>query len=259
MMTRLQAVSKRSFWRRDLIGSGHAVEGHTPMDDHSNREIARRHRGWAIGMAILLMLTVIPRDALSQTSSSSRPVSASVISTYVARDGELTLLVLWRGSPGWYSRGGGSSSRSGGSGGAAGGREFGSFSMTFGGRTLSIDFDYTAHVARLLGQEISLADTNVVLVDDVDGPTGARISSLLWVDPKLPNTDDTTGARNMNDDPAIVAMRRAPQAGAFLQCDIPLTMPNGVDAPEVDPVIRARLTEYMQGLLTEICRAAVRP
>jgi hypothetical protein len=41
--------------------------------------------------------------------------------------------------------------------------------MTFGGRTLTIDFDYTARVARLLEQEISLADTNVVLVDEGDG------------------------------------------------------------------------------------------
>lgn len=131
--------------------------------------------------------------------------------------------------------------------------------MIFGGRTLSIDFDYTARVARLLDQEISLADTNVVLVDDVDSHTGARIISLLWVDPKLPNTDDSSGARNINDDPAIVAIRRAPQAGSFLQCDIPMTTPIGDDAAGSDPVIRARLTEYMQGLLTEICRAAMRP
>ena len=102
--------------------------------------------------------------------------------------------------------------------------------MTFGSHTLSIDFDYTARVARLLEQEISLATTNVVLVDDVDSTTGPRIVGLLWVEPKLPKTDSARGP-NLDDDPAIVAIRRAPQAGAFLQCDIPLTMPVGVDAP----------------------------
>src|SRR5215203_1802292 len=146
------------------------------MNDQTCRRIERRHRGWKIAVA-LVTLIIIPGDARAQTTSSSRPVSATVISTYVARGGELTLLVLWRGSPGWYSGGGGNSS-SGGGGGSAGGREVGSFSMTFGRRTLAIDFDYTARIARLLEQEVSLADTNVVLVDEVDGPSGARIPAV---------------------------------------------------------------------------------
>src|SRR5688572_15207535 len=112
------------------------------MDDQTYRRLDRRHRCWKVAVTFAVMLIIIPQNARGQTSSSSRPVSATVISTYVARGGELTLLVLWRGSPGWYSGGGGNSS-SGGGGGSAGGREVGSFSMTFGGRTLSIDFDYT--------------------------------------------------------------------------------------------------------------------
>jgi hypothetical protein len=223
------------------------------MDDPTCRRIERRHPGWKIAVA-LVTLIIIPANARAQTSSSSRPVSATVVSTYVARGGELTLLVLWRGSPGWYSGGGGKSS-SGGGGGSAGGREVGSFSMTFGGRTLSIDFDYTARVARLLEQEVALADTNVVLVDDVDGPSGARIVSRLWVEPKLPETG-SSGPRTIEDDPAIAAIRRAPEAGVFLQCDIPLAMPTGVDASVADPIVLARLTEYMQGVMTPICRAA---
>ena len=219
------------------------------MDDQTYRRVERRHRGSKIAVALVVML-IIPLNARAQTSSSSRPLSATVVSTYVARAGELTLLVLWRGSPGWYSGGGGNSS-SGGGGGSAGGREVGSFSMTFGGRTLAIDFDYTARVARLLEQEIALADTNVVLVDEVDGPSGGQIVGRLWVEPKLPGTG-SSGPRMIEDDPAIAAIRRAPEAGAFLQCDIPMTVPTGVDAA----VDVARLTEYLQAVMTQICRAA---
>src|SRR5215203_2575745 len=99
------------------------------MNDQTCRRIERRHRGWKIAVA-LVTLIIIPGDARAQTTSSSRPVSATVVSTYVARGGDLTLLVLWRGSPGWYSGGGGNSS-SGGGGGSAGGREVDWFSMTF--------------------------------------------------------------------------------------------------------------------------------
>jgi hypothetical protein len=202
------------------------------------------------------VLIIIPWNARGQTSSSSRPLSATVIGTFVARDGQLALLVLWRGSPGWYS--GGSCNSSSAGGGASAGREVGSFSLTYGGRSFSIDFNYTARLARLLEQEISLADTNVVLVDDVDRPSGAHIVGRLRVDPKLPEPD-SSGLRTIEDDPAITAIRRSPEAGAFLQCDVPLPMPTGVDAAAVDPTVRARLSEYLQGVLTQICRAAIGP
>jgi hypothetical protein len=226
------------------------------MDDRTYRRIERRPRGWNIAVAFVVMLIIIPWNARAQTTSSSRPLSATVIGTYVARDGALVLLVLWRGSPGWPSRGG-SNSSSGGGGGSAG-REVGSFSLTYSGRTFSIDFDYTARSARLLGQQISLADTNVVLVDDVDGPTGAHIAGRLWADPKLPKMD-SSGPRTIEDDPAITAIRRAPEAGAFPKCDVPLPMPTGVEAPAVGPTVRARISEYEHGVLTQICRAAIGP
>lgn len=226
------------------------------MDDQTHRRVEGRYRGRNIAVAFVVMLIIIPWNARGQTSSSSRPLSATVISTYVARDGQLTLLVLWRGTPGWYSRGSGNSSSGGG--GASAGREVGSFSLTYGGRTFSIEFNYTARLARILEQEISLADTNLVLVDDVDGPSGAHIIGRLWVDPKLPEAD-SSGRRTIDDDPAITAIRRAPEAGAFLQCDVPLPMPTGVDVAAVDPTVRARLSEYVQGVLTQICRAAIGP
>ena len=226
------------------------------MDDQTHRRVERPHRCWNIAVAVVAMLIIGPCNARAQTSSSSRPLSATVISTYVVRDGELALLVLWRGSPGWYSRE--SSNRSSGGGGGSAGREVGSFSLTYGGRTLSIDFNYTARLAKLLEQEIPLADTNVVLVDDVDGPSGAHIVGRFFVDPKLPGTN-SSGLRTIEDDPAITATRRAREAVAFLQCDVPLPMPTDGDAAAVDPTIRARLHEYVQGVLTQTCRAAIGP
>ena len=190
----------------------------------------------------------------AQTSSSSRPLSSTVIGTYVVRGGELTLLVLWRGSPGWYSRGGGGNGSSGG-GGSSAGREFGSVSLTYGGRTFSIDFDYTARMAKLLDQDISLAATNVVLVDEVDSPSGAHIVSRQWVDPALPAVANSD-LRTMGDDPAITAIRRAPALAEFLRCDVPLPVPTDLDSALLDPTVRARLTDYMQGMLTLICRQA---
>jgi len=205
---------------------------------------------------LALMLAVMPRETAGQTTSASRPLSATVVSTFVTHNGELTLLVLWRGSPGWFSGGSGNSSSGGGS--TSAGQEVGSFSMTYAGKTFAIDLNYTTGVARLVEQEISLTDTNVVLVDFVDAPSGPRIVGRHLVDPKLPEAA-ISGPRTLADDPAIIGIRRSPEAGAFLQCDIPVAMPAGVDAAALDPAVRLRLSEYVQGIVKQICDAALSP
>lgn len=210
----------------------------------------RLHR--CLGAVLTLMLIVTPWTARAQTSSSSRPLTATVLSTYVAHNGALALLVLWRGSPGWFSGGSGNSSSGGGS--SPAGREVGSFTLTYGGRTFSIDLDYTARVAQVLDQEISLAETNILLVDNVDAPSGGRIVGRHWVDPKLPEVG--ASGPTLDTDPAVVAIRRAPEAGAFLQCEVPVTLPAD---PALDEATRTRMTEYIQGFVTQTCRAALQP
>ena len=207
-------------------------------------------------MSLAVMLPVILENARAQTSSASRPLSATVISTHVVRNGALTLLVLWRGSPGWYARGG-SGSSSGGGGGSAG-VEVGSFSLMYGGRTFSVDLNYTTRVATLLKQEISLADTNVVLVDEVDGPSGGQVVGRHWVDPRLPAAA-APNVRTIENDPVIIAIRRGPEIWPFLQCDVPVPIPSGSDSAAGDPTARLRSSEYVQGVLTRICRAATSP
>ena len=225
------------------------------MHHQSVRRDAKAHRRWRI-VAISGAILLVAGTARAQTSSASRPLSATVISTYVARGGELALLVLWRGSPGWYSRGDGHSSSGGG--GGRPGQEVGSFSLTYGGHTFSIDFNYSAGRAKVLDQEISLADTNVVLVDDVDAPSGARIVGRRRVDPTLPQAC-SPALLTMEDDPATTAIRRAPELGAFLQCDVPGPVPTGAGPTGADPALRDRLREYVKDVLTQVCRAATNP
>jgi hypothetical protein len=58
--------------------------------------------------------------------------------------------------------------------------------FTFGGLTFNVDIDDTGSVAWVLNQKISLQDTNVVLVDNVDSkPMIVRVER---VDPVVPVT-----------------------------------------------------------------------
>ena|SRR5947207_14721793 len=106
----------------------------------------RRAESLTVVFSLIAILIAVP-GLHGQTSSSSRPLSATVIGSYVIRNGELTLIVLWRGSPGWFSRG---SSSSGGGGSSSARREVGSLWFTYGGKSFSVEFDYTAGIARLL-------------------------------------------------------------------------------------------------------------
>jgi len=224
-----------------------------------------RRAGWASVLALeLLALVMAGQIANAQTSSSSRPLSGTVVGTYVARNGELTLLVLWRGASGWFMRGTGGSA--GGGGGSAGGRETGSVWFTYGDKSFSIDFDYTAGAARLLGQDISLADTNVVLVDNVDSASGARVIGRQRVDPKLPERtapDPTQSAVDqslamMRSDPILAVIRRTPALSDYLQCDLPVQLPDSLDSAVPEPA-RARRDEIMRTTIAIICRQATGP
>jgi len=203
-------------------------------------------------LLVFVALLVAPVNAHGQTQSSSRPLSGTVVGTSVVRNGELSLLVLWRGTPGWFD----GSDKSGGGGGSSNGREFGHEWLTFGNRTLSIEFDYSARLAKLLGEDVSLVDTNVVLVDDVDRPGGPRIVARRRVDPSMPTIG---GPRTTANDPAVIAIRRDPEAMTFLQCEIPPPVPAGVAAAALDEAARARVIDYVQRALTLVCREVTAP
>src|SRR5215831_8755224 len=112
-----------------------------------------------LGLALLLATTsagsavAIARPAQARGysgggggSSTSRIVSPSVVASWMSHDyyadgSVTTLLVLWRGSVGWFSKG----ASGGGSGGGFGSTGSGSWAyeyLTQGGRTFSMGFDY---------------------------------------------------------------------------------------------------------------------
>jgi hypothetical protein len=120
-------------------------------------------------------------------SSGSQALSPSVIgSKLITREGDgperLEVLVLWRGSPGWFMRSTGS--RRSGSGGGATRSPLIEFSIFQGGLHLSATFDRATRIVNVLGEEVRLGNANVVLVDLVDDPAGPRVLKTMTATPR---------------------------------------------------------------------------
>ena len=121
-------------------------------------------------------------------------LSPAVVATWIAHQdqtgiAQLDLLVLWRGSLGWFMQSGG------GGGGSIGGN--GAIGVTtriqYGDISLEVRFSPQARIAQLQDQQITLGDANVLLIDTVDTvpqvvgtrqvdrviPTAGRIELLL--------------------------------------------------------------------------------
>jgi hypothetical protein len=153
--------------------------------------------------------------------STSRVVSPTVVASWVSRenyaDGNTTtLLVLWRGTPGWFRKGGRSGSGGGGGSGQSGSDAYQYVSE--GGLTFVMKFDYDTRVAKILNQEISLTETNVLLVDFVDSTNGPTIVGSQWVDPAPPEPSSPS-------DPIAAVVRRTPELFEYLRCDLTLSDP----------------------------------
>jgi hypothetical protein len=172
-----------------------------------------------------------------RTMSTSRVVSPAVVASWMSRenfaDGSgMTLLVLWRGTPGWFSRSaGGSGGRRSSGGGSGSGGSYGFQSVSEGGLTFMMEFDYDRRIVKMLSQEISLTETNVVLVDFVDGGDGPAIVGFRWIEPAPPSTGD----------PIAGVVKRAPELFEYLQCDLSVA-----DLP--DPVMRAVMPIFCEQL-----------
>lgn len=148
------------------------------------------------------------------------PVSPSVMATemsVVDANGRQTLelLVLWRGTPGWFRKSGGASGGGGGSMGAGPTPMVRSAWVSQGGVNLSVRFDPAARKAWIQDKEIVLDGANVVLVDGVDSAAGPQIVRTLRVDPEYQTTP-------MRASPAQMFIRRSPELVEFLQCDVRL-------------------------------------
>ena len=161
-------------------------------------------------------------------SSTSRVVSPVVVASWMTHenyaDGSATsLLVLWRGTPGWFTKGsrGGRFAAGGGTGPSG---SSGYQVVSEGGLTFTLDYDYDKSVVRILDREISLKETNVVLVDFVDEANGPTIVGVRWIDPAPPGQVSAV-------DPIAAIVKRTPELFEYLQCDLSLP----------DPVMKAMI------------------
>jgi hypothetical protein len=189
-------------------------------------------------LAAAVMLTQLGAGS----SSTSGPVSPSVIATAMCVTtergvGTLELLVLWRGSPGWFWRdqgkGGSGSSSSGGGIGGPGAPMMRTEWISQGGVTLNLRFDPTSGRLWILDQEIPLNGANVVLVDGVDEPGGPRVAGTVHIEPSFDSLTDMPPRMSLpagyrpDSVPAQTFILRSPELVSFLRCDLP--------APNVTP------------------------
>jgi hypothetical protein len=161
--------------------------------------------------------------------STSRFVSPTVVASWSSHDNyadgsKTTLLVLWRGAPGWFSKGGRGRAgwSSGGGSGAGGSGSYGYQYVTEGGLTFTLEFDYDKRIVKILNREISLKETNVVLVDFVDSVNGPAIVDYRWVEPGPPAPPVVPDAAS---DPIAGVIRRSPELLDYLQCDLKVADP----------------------------------
>jgi hypothetical protein len=153
----------------------------------------------------------LPRPGTTATSSATQVISPVALVTWVAHYGSdgvrvLDLLVLWRGSPGWFLRG----SNGGSSGGGSGGSFYSTISR--GGLDLQLGFQSETRVAEIQGKSVQLRDANVILVDHVDTTGKLEVVDTIKIDPELPQSEGGY--------PRIDAvLRRSPEIVSFLRCD----------------------------------------
>ena len=178
---------------------------------------------------VVLGIVMASSHAFAQPSilSASSIASATVVMTSVVRNREPVFFVLWRGAPAWFLRGG-RDGRSGARRKAGPSGEQDSAWLLFGGLTLTIDFDFGRGIARLLDADIWLTETNVVLVDNVDSPSGPSIVGTRRVTFDPGGGDSFLGMLMGHDD-----------LTGFLQCDLTV--------PEPDVELALRMCRQVRG------------
>jgi hypothetical protein len=130
------------------------------------------------------------------------------MASYTGADETLDLLVLWRGTPGWFAKGG----RSGSSG---GGRSGGAQQHRFyeGAYEFEVTLDRTTGKAHVLDRDIDVATANAVFVDEVDASRGPRIAKTML----LTNRTLDTTLRGPNQ--IVALMGKIPEVREYVGCE----------------------------------------
>src|SRR5215472_16472493 len=189
----------------------------------AHRLSAYRTRLVAAAFAVVAASAIVFAQMRGGGSSTSKIVSPTVVASWRVHEnfkdgGTTTLLVLWRGMPGWFTAGG----RGSGGGGGGSSSSYAYEYMTYGGRTFVMQFDDDKKIVKMVNQEISLKDTNVVLVDFVDNAAGATIVGYRWVEPGPPAPPLVAGGAA---DPIAGVIIRSSELYEYLRCDLKVPDP----------------------------------
>ena len=173
------------------------------MKSHHRRSLT------VVGFALVVASQIA---AQSSRESGQGAASSSVMAWWMAHrvdanTSALDLLILWRGTPGWFFRASGIGGS--GSGQQGFGSNTGTQTVQAGDRTLTWTFDLTAKKVTILGQAFSLAEVNVILIDGGDTEQGSRFVRALQIDPVY-------SAEPLRFE---LAVRRSSELLQFLQCD----------------------------------------
>jgi hypothetical protein len=146
--------------------------------------------------------STVTRSSGGGNGGISPTVFATWLTERIGNDPEqLRLLILWRGTPGWYFVPGG---RIGGTSSAAGTHD----TIEFG--DIRLTWDYGAGDAVTInGRDVHLGTDNVVYVDDVDAQAGARVVRTSRIPSQMPGSAGQIG----------LAIRDVPDLVTYLQCD----------------------------------------
>jgi hypothetical protein len=129
-----------------------------------------------------------------------------VVSWFTSSDSsrveQLDLLVLWRGSAGWFMHPGGA----GGGGGISGPHYTW---IQYGDVRLTLDFDQSKRIVVVQGRTIELGADNVVFVDDVDAKSGQRVIRTLSIPRAMPGSAGQIGP----------LLQKSPEIMSYLRCD----------------------------------------
>jgi len=158
-------------------------------------------------VVITTALTLAQRSAT--VSVDNRPLSGSVSGTFVLRDKKIELLILWRGSPGWFI---GRETQSGGGVGT-----LVSGVSQYGATRLEYSYDTSSRLVRVLGKPLSVPPgKNVVLVDRVDIPDRSNV---------VVGSTMVSGQIDSAETRLAPILRQSDEAVLFLRCEIEVPGP----------------------------------
>jgi hypothetical protein len=166
---------------------------------------------------LIVALLLFAQSAVGKSVGvGSRFISPTVVATTLTTTSPsgttLDLLVLWRGSPGWFLASAPEGAKSGGwSGGSIGQPTIVHQENVFGDVRLIVEFNPDTSVATIQGREISLQGAQVVLVDQIDSDTAVFLGTRTLADGRLPDEHQL-----------YPLFQQSAELQAFLQCDVAL-------------------------------------